>query len=908
MHTGYLTQKPDVDQAQRLYKEGEKERRRLYRDLFGHNGETKSGAVEEYQKMLEAHVFQNGGQLRDYQAEGVAWMFSNFLNEMPSILADEMGTFISFDSTNQASLLNSSLCSIYYRFILMTGLGKTIQTCAFLDLLATKLNRKGPFLIIVPLTTLGNWEKELNDWLDLNTVVYHGTAEDRDLIREFEFARSPHRPKNSRVNELYLRKCRSMMPRAGKVPGNPWMAEVVLTTPEALCTDDYTELTTVEWEVVVVDESQRLKNHKSKFAANLRDRKFQFGHKILLTGTPIQNNVQEFWALLNFIKPDSFGDCEAFLEKYGDMKDKEVLDDLHDEIRPFILRRLKEDVEHSVPPKEETLIEVELTLSQKQYYRALYEKNVKFLHRNKRKPIDGPSLSNLAMQLRKVCNHLFLLRGAEQEFHNEQLKHNKDITEGDLLVKASGKLVLLDKLLPRLKENGHRVLIFSQFKIMLDVLQDYLRTREMKCERIDGSITGKQRQQAIDRFQAPESEGRELPFVMLLSTRAGGLGINLTAADTCIIFDSDFNPQNDLQAQARCHRIGQTKNVKVYRLLSSKTYEMHLFNISSLKMGLDQAVLNGFEAGKSGQGTLTKEEVERLLREGAYSIFSEEKACAAEAESSAFAEQDIDTILERRSRKVVYENTGSQSKAAGGAFSKARFTTASKFPNGKTSEKVEDVDIEDPAFWEKIVGEGNENEDEGQEEILPEKRRRVVKNYAETNDDADQSDGNKGDDDDEFEEAEEESDSDDDVLDVDILEGSAPFKKSKYQTILPSSMVHHHQQEQEEYVNVPLPSQMASAAPYPSADAAAMQQRAALYRHHQQVQQGMAQLQQVEFARARAQQFSVVDSSQPLHQQPTHLMASPLQQGQTAELWGQQFTSLSQHPLLPPGGQQQFRG
>jgi SNF2 family DNA or RNA helicase len=229
--------------------------------------------------------------------------------------------------------------------------------------------------------------------------------------------------------------------------------------------------------------------------------------------------VQEFWTLLNFINPDDFDDSEAFLEKYGDIKSKERIDELHEEIRTYILRRLKEDVEKSVPPKEETLIEVELTVAQKQYYRALYEKNVKFLHKNNKRALDGPSLNNLAMQLRKCCNHLFLLNGVEEEFRR---KEANSVSEADFLVKASGKLVLLDKLLPRLQQEGHRVLVFSQFKIMLDILEDYFNCRSMKFERIDGSITGHRRQQAIDRFQAPSTEGREAPFVMMLSTRAGG--------------------------------------------------------------------------------------------------------------------------------------------------------------------------------------------------------------------------------------------------------------------------------------------------------------------------------------------------------------------------------------------------
>lgn len=235
---------------------------------------------------------------------------------------------------------------------------------------------------------------------------------------------------------------------------------------------------------------------------------------------------REFWTLLNFIDPDNFPDVEEFLEKYGEIKSKERIDEMHDTIRPYILRRLKEDVEKSVPPKEETLIEVELTIQQKQYYRALYEKNVGFLHKNKKKALDGPSLNNLAMQLRKCCNHLYLLNGVEEEIREQE--ENKNVEEADLLARGSGKLVLLDKLLPRLQENGHRVLIFSQFKIMLDVLEDYLVAREMKFERIDGSITGHRRQAAIDRYQ--DKNSKNPPFIMLLSTRAGGVGINLTQA------------------------------------------------------------------------------------------------------------------------------------------------------------------------------------------------------------------------------------------------------------------------------------------------------------------------------------------------------------------------------------------
>ena len=291
--------------------------------------------------------------------------------------------------------------------------------------------------------------------------------------------------------------------------------------------------TAVEWDAIVVDEAHRLKSHSSKLATNLRDHRFVFHHTLLLTGTPIQNNMTELWALLNIIDPNKFDDLNSFLEIHGNIKSKEGIDELHGNIRPYILRRLKEDVEKSVPPKEETLIEVELTTVQKQYYRALYEKNVHFLHRNKSKPLDGPSLNNLAMQLRKCCNHAFLLNGVEVEMRDQERKAGTLTSEADFLVKCSGKLVLLDKLLPRLKSDGHRVLIFSQFKIMLDIIEDYLHERNFKAERIDGSITGKKRQMAIDRFQAASANGKDVPFIMMLSTRAGGVGINLTAAGEC---------------------------------------------------------------------------------------------------------------------------------------------------------------------------------------------------------------------------------------------------------------------------------------------------------------------------------------------------------------------------------------
>ena len=194
------------------------------------------------------------------------------------------------------------------------------------------------------------------------------------------------------------------------------------------------------------------------------------------------------------------------------------------------------------------------------------------------------------MQFRKCCNHPYMLEGVE-EMESEELKKAEGVEFKDLtkhpLVQSSGKMVLLHKLLGKLKAEGHRVLIFSQFTTMLDLLERYLRLAGHSYTRIDGSVRGNAREEAIRTFNDENSN----MFCFLLSTRAGGVGITLTTADTVIIFDSDWNPQNDVQAQARCHRIGQTKAVRVYRLITRGTYEAAMFQRASLKLGLEQAVM-----------------------------------------------------------------------------------------------------------------------------------------------------------------------------------------------------------------------------------------------------------------------------------------------------------------------------
>ena len=389
------------------------------------------------------------------------------------------------------------------------GLGKTIQTAAFLSNICCK---RGPYLIVAPLSTVVQWQREISKWTDLNVVLYTGNAADRAMILEYEFAYKDDRPKKLKSNQKYLKNCHNNRSSVGM---KTWMVQVVITTPEIMLTKDRDELHTIDWEMLIVDEAHnKLKSRTSKFSQSVQDKKFLYRHCLLLTGTPIQNNLDELWSLLNVIDPRKFANNSYFLGRYGNMRGKKRVDELLEVIRPYILRRLKEDVEKDLPAKEETIIKVELTTLQKKYYRALYEKNYEFLQQNQSRT----HTANLLMELRKCANHPFLLEGVEDEA-KKNIERKGLENEADFLVKSSGKLVLLDKFLPKLKLGGHRVLIFSQFRIMLDIIEDYLVLREFQFERIDGSITGKLRQMAIDKFQTSKSS-----FIMLLTTKAGGVG------------------------------------------------------------------------------------------------------------------------------------------------------------------------------------------------------------------------------------------------------------------------------------------------------------------------------------------------------------------------------------------------
>uniref|UniRef100_A0A4W5NSC2 Chromodomain helicase DNA binding protein 1 n=1 Tax=Hucho hucho TaxID=62062 RepID=A0A4W5NSC2_9TELE len=534
-------------------------------------------------KKQPTYIGGDGLELRDYQLDSLNWMAHSWCKGNSCILADEM------------------------------GLGKTIQTISFLNYLFHDHQLYGPFLLVVPLSTLVSWQREIHLWAPLmNVVVYLGDISSRSMIRTHEWMHVQN--KRLKLN-------------------------ILLTTYEILLKDKGF-LGNVPWAFIGVDEAHRLKNDDSLLYKTMMD--FKSNHRLLITGTPLQNSLKELWSLLHFIMPDKFHSWQIFEEEHGKGRDSGYTS-LHKELEPFLLRRVKKDVEKSLPAKVEQILRVEMSAIQKQYYKWILTRNFKALSKGTKGSTS--CFLNIMMELKKCCNHCYLIKPPEDnEFYNKQeaLQH---------LIRSSGKLLLLDKLLVRLRGRGHRVLIFSQMVRMLDILAEYLKSRQFLFQRLDGSIKGEMRKQALDHFNAEGSED----FCFLLSTRAGGLGINLASADTVVIFDSDWNPQNDLQAQARAHRIGQKRQVNIYRLVTKSSVEEEIIERAKKKMVLDHLVIQRMDTtGKTVLHTGTapssatpfnKEELSDILKFGAEELFKEQEGEEQEPQVANFSMMEEEEIV-----------------------------------------------------------------------------------------------------------------------------------------------------------------------------------------------------------------------------------------------------------------------
>ncbi|KEH32270.1 putative calcium/calmodulin-dependent protein kinase chromatin remodeling ISWI family [Medicago truncatula] len=547
------------------------------------------------------------GKMRDYQLAGLNWLIRLYENGINGILADEM------------------------------GLGKTLQTISLLGYLHEFRGITGPHMVVAPKSTLGNWMNEIRRFCPvLRAVKFLGSPDERKHIKE----------------ELLV---------AGKF-------DVCVTSFEMVIKEKPT-FRRFSWRYVIIDEAHRIKNENSLLSKTMRE--YKTNYRLLITGTPLQNNLHELWSLLNFLLPEIFSSAETFDEWFqisGENDQQEVVQQLHKVLRPFLLRRLKSDVEKGLPPKKETILKVGMSQMQKQYYKALLQKDLEVVNAGG----ERKRLLNIAMQLRKCCNHPYLFQGAEP---------GPPYTTGDHIITSAGKMVLMDKLLPKLKERDSRVLIFSQMTRLLDILEDYLMFRGYQYCRIDGNTGGDDRDASIEAFNKPGSE----KFVFLLSTRAGGLGINLATADVVILYDSDWNPQADLQAQDRAHRIGQKKEVQVFRFCTEYTIEEKVIERAYKKLALDALVIQ--QGRLAEQKTVNKDDLLQMVRFGAEMVFS--------SKDSTITDEDIDRIIAK----------GEESTAELDAKMKKFTEDAIKFKMDDTADLLDfdDEKDEDKVDFKKIV-------------------------------------------------------------------------------------------------------------------------------------------------------------------------------------------------------------
>ncbi|GMM38334.1 RSC chromatin remodeling complex ATPase subunit [Saccharomycopsis crataegensis] len=567
-----------------------------------------------------------GGTLKEYQLKGLEWMVSLYNNHLNGILADEM------------------------------GLGKTIQSISLVTHLIEVKKERAPFLIIVPLSTITNWTLECERWAPtVKKIVYKGTPNQRKLL----------------AHDV----------RRGDF-------QILLTTYEYIIKDK-SLLSKIRWAHMIIDEGHRMKNSQSKLSFTLTTY-YHTKNRLILTGTPLQNNLPELWALLNFVLPKIFNSQKTFDEWFNtpfansgsseklELSEEEnllVIRRLHKVLRPFLLRRLKKDVEKDLPDKVEKVVKCKFSGLQYALYQQMLRHNALFLGssiNNGTTKGGVKGLNNKIMQLRKICNHPYVFEEVEDLINPSRLSN-------DFLWRVSGKFELLDRVLPKFKATNHRVLIFFQMTSVMDIMEDYLRYRGMQYLRLDGSTKADERQDMLKAFNAPNSPY----FAFLLSTRAGGLGLNLQTADTVIIFDSDWNPHQDLQAQDRAHRIGQKNEVRILRLITNDSVEEVILERAHEKLNIDGKVI---QAGKFDNKS-SAEEQEAFLRR---LLEAEEmrKKVETEEDDGNLDDDELNEILARSDdEKVLFKKLDKERQKEDSDVS--RLMTIEELPDVFSEENVE---------------------------------------------------------------------------------------------------------------------------------------------------------------------------------------------------------------------------
>ncbi|RPD57040.1 hypothetical protein L227DRAFT_552450 [Lentinus tigrinus ALCF2SS1-6] len=576
-------------------------------------------------------------KLMPFQIEGVNWLVHNWHKDQNCILADEM------------------------------GLGKTVQIVTFIGFLVSAF-KSFPALVVVPNSTIANWVREFERWAPkLRVVPFYGEAKAREVIKKFELYHS--RPALGTTGAKY---------------------HVLVTTYETVTNQkEFGPIfkSTPRWEMLIVDEGQRLKSDESLIFKRLKE--LNSFHRIIMTGTPLNNNIRELFNLMNFLDPDQWKDLEALSKHYEELTD-ELVKELHGRLKPYFLRRIKSEV-LQLPPKNEVIVPVSMAPLQKEIYRSILSQNLDILRSlaegnassKGSNVITKTNMNNMLMQLRKCLQHPYLVsKDIEPKNLSPQDTH-------DRLIAASAKLRLLKMLLPKLRARGHRVLLFSQFVIALDIIEDFLVGEGIKFLRLDGSTKQADRQKDMDEFNKPDSD----VFIYLLTTRAGGVGINLWSADTVIIFDPDFNPHQDLQAIARAHRYGQKKTVLVFKLMVKESAEERIMQTGKKKLVLDHLIVQKMDDEGS-----SKEDVKSILMFGAEALFEENEETAAR--EVHYSEHDVDNLIEKTEKEG--DEVESESGGTGSLFAFAKVWSADKDDLEEMAEEAPEY-TEEADSWTKAL-------------------------------------------------------------------------------------------------------------------------------------------------------------------------------------------------------------